>query len=79
MNSKQHDLYNSKNQHKIPFNQEGHQSIPITDNRYSTVTPNHSIPKESKALLSFLNRFGTETKLQSFSLKDIFKGSWDFT
>ena len=47
-----------------------------TDNM---VTTGHSIPKESKALISFLNKFGTEMKLQSFNLKDILKGSWDFT
>ena len=33
----------------------------------------HSIPKESKALISFLNKLGTKTKLQSFNSKDILK------
>ena len=37
------------------------------------------MPKESKVLISFLNKLGTETKLQSFNLKDISDGSWDFT
>ena len=37
------------------------------------VTRGHSIPKESKALISFLNKLGTETKLQSFNLKGILK------
>ena len=37
------------------------------------VTTGHSIPKESKALISFLNKLGTEAKLQSFNLKDILK------
>ena len=36
-----------------------------TDN---TVTTSHSIPKESKALISFLNKLGTETKLQHLRL-----------
>ena len=35
--------------------------------------------EKSKALVSFLNKLETETKLQSFNLKDILKGSWDFT
>ena len=47
-----------------------------TDN---TVMTSHSIPKESKALISFLNKLGTETKLQSLNLNDILKGFWDFT
>ena len=37
------------------------------------VTTCYSIPKEPKALISFLNKFGTETKRQSFSRKDILK------
>ena len=46
--------------------------FPSTDN---TVTTSHSIPKESKALISFLNELGTKTKLQCFNLNDILKGS----
>ena len=42
-----------------------------TDN---TVITSHSIPKESKALISFLSKLGTKTKLQSFNLNDILKG-----
>ena len=41
-----------------------------TDN---TVFTSHSIPKESKALICFLNKTGTEMKLQSFNLNDILK------
>ena len=33
----------------------------------------HSIPKESKALIYFLYKFGAEKKLQRFNLKDIVK------
>ena len=39
----------------------------------------HSVLKESKALSSFLNELETETKLQSFNLKNMLKGSWDFS
>ena len=42
---------------------QGHGLYRGTD---STVT-SHSIPKESKALISFLNKLGIETKLQSFN------------
>ena len=45
-----------------------------TDN---TVITNHSIPKESKSLISFLNKIGTETKLPSLNLNDIFERFWD--
>ena len=50
--------------------------IPVC--RFVKSTP-WAILKESKAFISFLNGLGTETKLRSFNLKDILKGSWDFT
>ena len=53
--------------------------FPQLTSTYNTVTTSQSTSKESKALISFLNKLGTETKLQSFNLKDILKGSWDFT
>ena len=37
------------------------------------VTTSQSIPKESKVLISYLDKFGTETKLQSFNSKGILK------
>ena len=54
-------------------------SIPILDihRQYGYIT-SHSIPKESKALISFLNKLGTERKLQSFNLNDLLKGFWYF-
>ena len=45
----------------------------------NTATTSHSVPKELKALISFLNELGAKKKLQSFNLNDILKGSWDFT
>ena len=48
--------------------------IPYLTSTDNTVITSHSIPKESKALISILNKLGTETKLQSFNLNDILKG-----
>ena len=84
MNSS-NEFKNNKTFHKIQRTRTKFISVKIirvfpqltcTDNRLTT---SRSIPKDLKALISFLNELGTEMKLQSFNLKDILKGSWDFT
>ena len=64
------------------------QSSPITDT-HNTVTITRSILKNQKTFISMarnwmlnypcLSKHGDETKLQSFNLKEILNGSWDFT
>ena len=50
----------------------------ITDiQRQYTYNKSFSTEKMKRAI-SFLNKLGTETKLQSLDLKDILKGYWDF-